>query len=61
MTLDRPAIIVSEYTGSFGLRAIAEPYDAQFDSIHEHDSYVYYAASSSTLHPLTSCHASSPT
>lgn len=52
----RPAIVISEYNSSFGLRPLAVPYDPAFDRLKKHDSHMYYGASLTALAHLTASH-----
>lgn len=45
----RPAIIISEYNSSFGLKPVTVPYDGNFDRTKKHESHTYYGASLSAL------------
>lgn len=52
----RPAIVISEYNSSFGLRPVTVPYDPAFDRLQKHDSHTYYGASLTALAHLTTSH-----
>jgi len=41
----KPALIISEYNSSLGLRMISVPYDPDFDRTKKHESNLYYGAS----------------
>lgn len=49
-----PALIVTEFNVSFGLRPISVPYDPSFDRTKKHESWEYYGASLSALNHLCS-------
>lgn len=52
----RPAIVISEYNSSFGLRPVTVPYDPAFDRLKKHESHTYYGASLAALAYLTASH-----
>jgi len=52
MISTKPAIIISEYNSSFGLRPVTVPYDPSFDRIKKHVSGTYFGASLSAINHL---------
>jgi hypothetical protein len=52
----RPALIVVEYNGSFGLRSVSVPYDPVFDRHRKHASGWYHGASLIALSSLADTH-----
>jgi hypothetical protein len=48
----RPALIITEYNSSFGLKPISVPYDPSFNRIKKHESGNYFGASLSAMYHL---------
>jgi hypothetical protein len=50
----KPALIITEFNVSFGMRPISVPYDSSFDRTKKHESCEYYGASLSAFNHLCS-------
>lgn len=48
----RPALLITEYNSSFGLRTITVPYDPKFEYTKKHETHTYYGASLSAINLL---------